>query len=220
MKLRHDRGEQVERLLVIIEHLEPVLGKWIWLEYEHVSKMVGRENLLFTNIRNKKEAFKLVELGKVSLKSVVHSKELARHTSIILDPQSPMPLLPKDFTGDTCLIVGGILGDHPPRGRTRLALTRKLSHLLSRNLGPYQFSVDGAVYVALSVASGNLLTDIPIELGAEIKISKKHVTFLPFAYPLVRGKPLMASGLRRYLRQEIFEDEGVLFRTGSARSIL
>jgi len=220
MKQWHNRRGQIKRLLVIVEHLEPVLGKWIWLEYEHVSRMVGRENLLFTNIRNEKEAYKLAELGKVSPRSVIRSKELVKHTSIILDPQSPMPLLPEDFTGDTCLIVGGILGDHPPRGRTRLALTRQLSRLLSRNLGPYQFSVDGAVYVALNVASGKLLTDIPIELGAEIKISKKHVTFLPFAHPLVRGKPLMTSGLRRYLRQEIFEDEEVLFRTGRARSIV
>lgn len=204
--------------MVLIEHLEPVLGKWIWLEYKHVSKMVGRENLLFTNIRNNKEAFKLRELGRVSPKSVVQSKQLG-DSPIILDPQSLVPLVPEDFTGDTCLVVGGILGDHPPRGRTSLALTKKLPHMSSRNLGLYQFSVDGAVYVALNIASGKLIADIPVKLGAELSLSKKHVTFLPFAYPLVRGKPLMAPGLRQYLRREIFEDEEVLFRTGRSPSV-
>jgi ribosome biogenesis SPOUT family RNA methylase Rps3 len=219
MKPGHNRRERVRRPFVIIEHLEPVLGRWIWLEYKHVSKMVGRENLLLANIRNKKEAFKLRELGRVSPKSVVNSKKLASRNAIVLDPQSPVPLLPEDFAGDTCLIVGGILGDYPPKGRTRLALTEKLPHLPSRNLGAYQFSVDGAVYVALNVALGRLITDIPIKLGAEISISEKHLTFLPFAYPIVRGKPLMAPGLQRYLRKEIFEDEEVLFRTGRAPSV-
>jgi ribosome biogenesis SPOUT family RNA methylase Rps3 len=206
--------------LVIIEHFEPVLGKWIWLEYKHVSKLIGKENLLFTNIRDKKEATKLSELGEVSAKSVVYSKELVNGPPIILDPQSPLPLLPEDFVGDTRLIIGGILGDHPPRGRTRLALTEKLPHLPSRNLGPNQFSVDGAVYIALNIASGKSIPKIPTKLGAEISISKKQITFLPFAYPLVRGKPLMAPGLRKYLRREIFQDEEVLFRTGKSRSIV
>jgi ribosome biogenesis SPOUT family RNA methylase Rps3 len=219
MKQTSDRRAQVGRFLVIIEHLEPVLGRWIWLEYKHVSKLAGKENLLFTNIRDKKEARKLRELGNVSLRSVVDSKELAKGTPIILDPQSPLPLLPEDFTSGTCLIVGGILGDYPPRGRTMLGLTQKLPRLASRNLGPNQFSVDGAVYVALNVASGKSITDIPIKLGAEIRISKKHVTILPFAYPLLREKPLTAPGLRRYLRREVFQDEEVLFRTGKSPSI-
>jgi ribosome biogenesis SPOUT family RNA methylase Rps3 len=219
VKQTSDARKWIGRFLVTIEHLEPVLGRWIWLEYKHVSKLVGKENLLFTNIRDKKEAIKLRELGNVSLKSVVDSKEPFKGTQIILDPQSPLPLLPEDFTSDTRLILGGILGDYPPRGRTRLALTEKLPRLVGRNLGPNQFSIDGAVYVALNVASGKSITDIPTLLGPEISISKKHVTILPFAYPLVRGKPLMAPGLRRYLRREVFQDEEVLFRTGKSLSI-
>jgi ribosome biogenesis SPOUT family RNA methylase Rps3 len=75
------------------------------------------------------------------------------------------------------------------------------------------------VYVALKVASGKLISDIPVKLDVETVVSRKHVTILPFAYPLVRGKPLMAPGLREYLRREIFEDEEILFRTGRARSV-
>lgn len=211
-------GRQSKGPSVIIEHLEPVLGKWIWLEYRHVSRMVGRENLLFTNIKNKRERLKLKELGMTSRKSLSQSKELGG-TQIILDPKSKVSLLPEDFTSDTCLVVGGILGDNPPIGRTNLALTRKLPNLAGRNLGPHQFSVDGAVYVAIQIASGKRITDIPIKLGAETNVSRKHVTILPFAYPLIGGKPLMAPGLRKYLKREIFEDEEVMFRTGRAHSV-
>jgi ribosome biogenesis SPOUT family RNA methylase Rps3 len=203
---------------VIIEHLEPVLGKWIWLEYRHVSRMVGRENLLFTNVRSNKERSKLRELGMASRKSIVQSWETSG-TKIILDPQSAVSLMPEDFTSGTHLVLGGILGDHPPIGRTNLALTTKLPDTPSRNLGSHQFSIDGAVYIALQVATGKRITDIPIKIGVETIVSKKHVTLLPFAYPLVGGKPLMAPGLRSYLKKEIFEDEEIMFRTGRPLSV-
>jgi ribosome biogenesis SPOUT family RNA methylase Rps3 len=72
----------------------------------------------------------------------------------------------------------------------------------------------------LEIASGKNLADIPIRLGVETVVSRKHVTILPFAYPLVGGKPMMAPGLRKYLRQEIFEDEEIMFRTGRAPSVV
>ena len=37
----------------IIEHLEPELYDWCLIEYEHISKIVGKENLIFTNINKK-----------------------------------------------------------------------------------------------------------------------------------------------------------------------
>jgi ribosome biogenesis SPOUT family RNA methylase Rps3 len=203
----------------IIEHLEPVLGRWIWLEYRHVSSMVGRRNLLFTNVRKRNEASKLKEIGNVTRKSALNLRRSENETMIILDPLASNPLSPGDFSDNASLIVGGILGDHPPRGRTKLAITDRIPCWLSRNLGPHQFSVDGAVHIALEVSSGKSIADIPVEVGVEVKISKRHSSFLPFAYPLVRGRPLLAPGLTRYLRKGIFKDEEILFRTGKAQSV-
>lgn len=207
------------KILVIIEHLEPVLGEWIWLEYKHVSRMVGRDGVIFTNVSNRMEASKLKELGEVEKDSVVDLLDHISYPMIVLDPQATEPLSPKSLTDVTCLIVGGILGDHPAKGRTKQAITSKIRESQSRNLGEHQFSVEGAVYVALQVASGKRITDIPVVEGIEIAISKHCTNFLPFAYPLIKGKPLLAPGLRQYLRRGIHKDDEILFRTGRPRSI-
>ncbi len=34
----------------IIEHLEPELYPWCLIEYKHISKIVGKNNLIYTNI--------------------------------------------------------------------------------------------------------------------------------------------------------------------------
>ena len=52
----------------IIEHLEPRLWKWCLVEYRHISEIVGKRNLIFTNV--KKLGEKLKDLGKVESKSV------------------------------------------------------------------------------------------------------------------------------------------------------
>jgi ribosome biogenesis SPOUT family RNA methylase Rps3 len=212
-------NRRMRKVYFIIEHLEPVLGKWIWLEYRHVSSMVGCQNLLFTNVRKRNEASKLKEIGNVTRKSIVNLRRSENETMIILDPLASNPLSPGDFSDNASLIVGGILGDHPPRGRTKLALTDRIPYWVSRNLGPHQFSVDGAVHIALEVSSGKSIADIPVEVGVEVKVSKRHSSFLPFAYPLVRGRPLLAPGLTGYLRKGVFKDEEILFRTGRAQSV-
>jgi ribosome biogenesis SPOUT family RNA methylase Rps3 len=219
MESQSGKNERIAKVSIIVQHLEPILGKWIWLEYRHVSSMVGYQNLLFTNVRRRNEVLKLKEIGNVTSKSIVNLRGSKDKAMIILDPRSPSQLSPADFADNTSLIIGGILGDHPANGRTKLALTDKMPCLASRNLGSNQFSVDGAVHTALEVASGKSITDIPTRVGVEIVVSRRHSSFLPFAYPLVRGKPLLAPGLREYLRKEVFDDEEILFRTGRARSV-
>ncbi|WXG43133.1 MAG: SAM-dependent methyltransferase [Promethearchaeati archaeon SRVP18_Atabeyarchaeia-1] len=206
-------------LPVIIEHLEPVLGEWIWLEYQHASRMVGDKNITFANVKNKREAHKLREIGKVTHNSVVELRNIIGISLVVLDPQAPVELSPRDFSLDISLVVGGILGDHPARGRTRQSITTKIPESQSRNLGPHQFSVDGAIYVALQVAANRDISEIPVEVGMEVTVSKRHTDLLPFAYPLVEGKPLLTPGLREYLRRGISRDEEVLFRTGRPRSV-
>jgi ribosome biogenesis SPOUT family RNA methylase Rps3 len=219
MEYKSGNGDPMRKVLIIIEHLEPVLGKWIWLEYKHISNMVGHRNLLFANVRRRNEASKLREIGRVTKESSVILQKGQDRPMIILDPQSPNPLSHSDLSDGTCLVIGGILGDHPASGRTKLALTDRIPSIPSRNLGQYQFSVDGAVHVAMEIISGKSIGDIPIRIGVEIKVNKHHSCYLPFAYPLVKGKPLLAPGLAKYLRGEVFKDEEMLFKTGAAPSV-
>jgi len=212
-------NRRIGKVSIIIEHLEPVLGKWIWLEYTHVSNIVGCKNLLFTNVRKRAEAIKLKEIGKVTRISIMNMRQNQNRSTIILDPQATDPLSPVDFHDNTCLIIGGILGDHPASGKTKRILTDNMPFLLSRNLGHDQFSVDGAVHVAMQIASGKSIADIPVKIGVEIAVNKRVSSFLPFAYPTVKGKPLLAPGLREYLRKEVYKDEEILFKTGMPRSV-
>ena len=81
-----------------------------------------------------------------------------------------------------------------------------------RNIGPEQFSIDGAVFVALQIARGKRLEEIrtvsspSFRLADPIYGSEWEVT-LPFAYPLVGGKPLMAPGLLELLRSGLAYEE-------------
>ena len=181
-------------LLFVIEHLEPRLSKWILIEYEHASMIVGRDKLVFTNV---KKGFKTLErLGRVYRESAV---ELFDHEdTIVLDPKAGRPLEPSDFDYARTVVVGGILGDHPPRGRTFSLITSKMKRARARGLGDGQFSIDGAIYMALKVASGARLSEIPVANSLTLKCGDLEIR-LPFCYPLVDGKPVISPKLIDYL---------------------
>jgi len=188
-------------LLFVIEHLEPRLSEWVLIEYEHASMIVGRENLAFTNV---KRGFKALErLGKVYRESAVELFD--REDIIVLDPKAEELLEPSDFDHVRAVVVGGILGDHPPKGRTFKLITSKMKRARARSLGDCQFSIDGAVYMALKVASGVRLSEIPVAKSLTLKCGDLEI-HLPFCYPLVNGKPVISPKLIDYLlRTDIVE---------------
>jgi len=193
-------------LLFVIEHLEPEVGRWLYIEYMHSSEIVGKSKIMFTNVKNRNAALLLSKLGKTQFKSfaeIFNPEEV-----VILDPQAQKLLTPEDFKGKRAVIIGGILGDHPPRGRTRKFLTAKFPKATVRNIGREQFSIDGAVYVAKLVSEGKRLDEIPIMKGLTVKLNEYAEIYLPYAYPLRDGKPVIHKELIEYLRsEEIVQDE-------------
>ncbi|MBI5072759.1 hypothetical protein HZA99_02995 [Candidatus Woesearchaeota archaeon] len=185
----------------IIEHLDPELYDWCLLEYTHISEIVGKENLIFTNVRNVEERKKLERLGTVEEKSVT---QLKYPRLCILDPAASKTLEPADKQSFDYLLFGGILGDWPPRQRTKKELTRKLD-AQSRNLGQPQMSTNTAVYVAKKIIDGKKFSEfqfieelvIPVEDGEEIE--------LPFRFVVENGKPVLAKGYVEFVRkQDVF----------------
>jgi len=79
---------------VAIEHLEPKLSRWLWYEYESASKIIGRDSILFTNVKNERERAKLQKLGEVRRESVLEICPSER--ILILDPRAPKPLRPSE----------------------------------------------------------------------------------------------------------------------------
>lgn len=192
---------EVRNMKYIVEHLDPELYEWCMVEYTHISEIVGKENLMFTNIRKAEERKKLEVLGSVEQKSV---KELNLKKVCILDPAASKTLESKDKQTFDYLVFGGILGDWPPQQRTKKELSEKMD-AERRNLGAEQMSTNTAVYVAKKIMDGMKFSEfefieelvIPIEEGEEIS--------LPFRFVVEQGKPVLAKGYIEFVKkQDVF----------------
>src|SRR3990172_3791250 len=178
----------------VIEHLEPKVFKWCVLEYAHISKWVGKQNLLFTNVKSSV----LRKFGKVVSKSV---KKLRFEKACVLDPEAKTTLTPEIAKKYNYFIFGGILGDDPPKERTKVELTKFLPYP-SYNLGKAQMSTDTAVIVTKMIADGKKLSNLKFQQGVEIKISAYEEVHLPYKYLLKNGKPLLAPGISDMLKKQ------------------
>jgi ribosome biogenesis SPOUT family RNA methylase Rps3 len=177
----------------IIEHFGKAY-KWHLIEYEHISKLVGKENLIFTNTSSKP----LAAFGKVEKKSIA---ELDFSGVCILDPASDKILTPEDCKRFKYLIFGGILGDYPPRERTNELLTSRMPNAETRNLGKEQMPTDNAVYAAKLIADGTKFEDINFIDTIEVGIEEGLSVELPFRYVNVNGKPLISKKLVEFLKK-------------------
>ncbi|MBU0756943.1 MAG: hypothetical protein KKF44_02670 [Nanoarchaeota archaeon] len=173
---------------LIIEHLDTRLWKWSYIEYKHISDFAGKENVIFTNIKGPKTTEKLSRLGEVHQESI---KNLKFNNACVLDPSAEKTLSPKD--NYDYLILGGILGDHPPQERTKEMLTKRLE-LPSRNLGTRQFSTNTAAYVALKICRGTPIEKIEFEDELVVKVSDSEEIILPFPYVKEKGKLVIPEG--------------------------
>ncbi len=198
-------------LKFVIEHLEEEIGKWLYIEYKHASEIVGRENLMFTNVKGVEDRNLLSEFGEVEARSF---RDVFRQDEVvILDPKAERKLVTSDFYGKKAVVIGGILGDNPPRGRTQRYLSNLCPKAVKRNLGRKQFSIDGAVYVAKMVSEGIPLEAIRVVDGLNIRVDEFVEIYLPYVYPLNDGKPVIHEELVKYLSSEdVVRDEEVLLK--------
>ncbi len=188
-----------EKPLIVIEHLEEEFSPWLILEYRHASLLAGKDRIVYTNVPVRYHRI-LSRYGKVYGESVLEifdQKQL-----LILDPRADEPLSKSDLENIDAVVIGGILGDHPPQGRTYKYLSSRARDALKRNIGEGQYSIDGAVYVVLEVYRRGCLDCIKYIDGISLSSVRDSETIeihLPFRYPLVNGKPLLAPGLKEYL---------------------
>ncbi len=191
----------------IIEHLEPELYDWCLIEYEHISKIVGKDNLTFTNIKNKKEQNKLKKYGEVYGKSISELKlNNSKSKNIcILSQYSEITLKTSDKNKFEYLVFGGILGDNPAKKRT-IDLTKKLEkeglNFEARNLGEKQMPTDTAVYVAKKILDGKKLNELKFVDELEIEINENESVNVNFRYAVDNKKLVINEKLVDYLREK------------------
>ncbi len=199
-------GEEGERegtlVLIVIENLEPY-GEWVIYEYEHAHELIG-DSLLITNVKDEKMKEELEKRGiRYTEKSVEEILEELPKPWVVLDLKGERGLEPDEAKGT--IIIGGILGSYPPKGRTWEMLTKRLlpKGVLVRNIGDEQYSIDGAAAVAWLVSKGKRLNEIEKVVGLEIEVETmpgmKVVDELPYAYPVIDGKVFFSEKVKRYL---------------------
>ncbi len=178
----------------VIEHLEPELYDWCILEYKHISSFVGKENLLFTNISDEK----LNELGKTDARSII---DMPLEHACVLDPEAPQTLTPELAKQFDYFIFGGILGDDPPKERTKDALSDKLPYPIF-NLGKAQMSTDTAVIVTKLICDGTPLENMQFAEGLEVHITEGESVMLPYRYLILNDTVLLAPGIVDLLKEQ------------------
>jgi ribosome biogenesis SPOUT family RNA methylase Rps3 len=184
----------------IIEHLEPELFEWCLIEYEHISELVGKNNLWFTNIKTEKDRKKLEKLGKVFSESIRDIK-LDWKKACILDPEAKKTLEPDD--NFSYYIFGGILGDYPPKKRTKKELTKFISDAEQRNIGKKQMSTDNAVFTVKQIAENRKkFSELKFTDKVSIEINEVESVELPYRYNIEDGKPFMSPKIKEYLRKK------------------
>lgn len=185
----------------VIEHLEPEVYGWCIIEYQFISEKVGKNNLIIANVR-KKDPPKLKELGSIKKQSVAGLK---LGNVCLLDSNAGKTLSSEDSGKFKYFLFGGILGDNPPKGRTK-GLIRKLSQnkikFEARNLGREQMPTDTAVYAAKKILEGAKLGDLKFKEGIEIEIKGGESVILPYRYILENNKPVISGRLVDYLKNK------------------
>ncbi len=185
----------------VIEHLEPELYEWCLIEYGHISDTVGKSNLIFTNIKSKKDLEKLGKLGKAYEKSV---SELSLKNICVLSQYSEKTLVEDDKGRFEYFVFGGILGDNPARKRTDTLinnLKKSKIRFEERNLGNKQMSTDTAAYVSKKILEGGRLSDLKFADELDIEINENESVTLPFRYAVDNNKLVINEKLVEYLRK-------------------
>lgn len=189
-------------MLLIIDNWERLLSPWLFSEYSFVADLF-KSSLVFTNVTSKEMLQALSSLAKATPKAVrefLAEINIPVNKVVVLDPAADEELRPEDLSRAEAVVVGGIMGDHPPKKRTYELITSKLSEATARNLGKEQLTIAGAAYVLKKISEGLTLRDLDIRFGLTIKLNILNSSveiFLPYAFPYEGGKPVLP---KEYLR--------------------
>ncbi len=198
----------MKETIIVIEHLEPFTSKWMFIEIKHSALLASPYQLWLTNVKREceREIFSRY-VSKVYRESIIDlSKRLEYDRIIVLDPEASTPLSPTDFEKPSIVIVGGIMGSHPPEKRTKKFLSEKISQAIGRNIGKGQFTINGAIYVLRQVLEGKSLKEIKTVNGLRINTIDGEI-FLPYTFPLENGKPVIPEEEIVYIRDILPLDE-------------
>jgi len=204
---------------VVIEHLEPCINRWLLAEYSYVAKLFPG-SLVITNVVSSMHREVLSRIAPVYSES---ASQILRGKVVVLDPWASTRLTPADLSDAEFVVIGGIMGDDPPKRRTETMISKRMPWALRRSLGPSQFTIAGAAYMLKMVSEGRELSTIRVKVGLEVELPfdrfTKLVVRLPYAFPMSNGQPVLpenyirivAEGLLLYEQRLLRGDEDVCY---------
>jgi len=181
----------------IIEHLEEELYDWCFLEYKSMSKIVGKENLVITNVKSPKDRKKLEPFAEAREESVL---DMSLTKTCLLDMDAEKELSPGDKFDN--LVFGGILGDNPPQKRTIKFLASLKAE--KRHLGKMQMATDNAVLAAKMITDGKRLSEIKFIDSPSITMEEGLDLELPYRFVEINGKPFISEELLFHIKKSGF----------------
>ncbi|CAI4051244.1 protein-arginine N-methyltransferase SFM1 SKDI_15G1760 [Saccharomyces kudriavzevii IFO 1802] len=200
----------------IIEHMEEGFSEWVILEYSQILRDVGAENLVLSSLpkgtTEKDIPKRLLKLGlrwtTKDLKGIDKDfrdlEPLKDGRVCLLDPRAAIDLQPEDAAKFDYFVFGGILGDHPPRDRTKELKTTYPNLLISRRLGDKQMTTDTAIRTTqLIVKDETKFENIKFIDYPEFRFSRNEATEMPFRYVLDKeGKPILPEGMLDLIKED------------------
>lgn len=157
------------------ENTPECLPPWVMLEYSHILERTYRPNrknrVFFSNLSSKSSSILSTQLqgsASASMSTRAEAHPLSENVEALiaagklppkpriclLDPKAEKAISPEDADEFDAFLFGGILGDDPPRDRTKEL--RKLG-FPGRHLDKVQMTTDTAVYVtSLVVEDGRM----------------------------------------------------------------
>lgn len=202
--------DPLRRPYILVEHMEEEPTRWLLAEYVEAYEEARRRGvpLAVSGVEDPRLAALLSRRGIPWTR--LHSWELpCPGPAIVLDLWAEETLKPWEARAAGCHVIGGIMGDHPPRGRGRL-LSLRHTGAISRNLGRAQLSIHTAVWAVLEVMGGAKVSSLPLAGPGKVSIRTPLGSVeveLPYAYPARRGRPVVPERIRRVLERGVFWDE-------------
>ncbi|MEM4182150.1 MAG: SAM-dependent methyltransferase [Candidatus Pacearchaeota archaeon] len=193
----------MSKMKFVIEHLEKRVWPWCLVEYNSISDIVGKENLIFTNIKRRNKSLeKFGKCYKERFFELIKKRNINTRKVCVLDPTAKEVLSSREAKNFEYFVFGGILGDYPPQKRTKKELSPTLKNCVFRNIGKKQFPTDNAVLVVKEICRGKEFSELKFKDKLEIKINEFESVELPFRYLVYEGKPFIREKLVRYLKRK------------------
>lgn len=193
----------------VIEHFDDELYEWSLIEYRSVLQMT-QQPVILTNLRGLLgRTQEILPTAHCYADSIAHM-QVDPQRVCLLDMRAELSLTPEDKGLFDYYLFGGILGDHPPRDRTKQL--RDCNYPL-RHLGLLQMPTNTALNVVkLIIEDSKRLEDLMFIDNPDIPINSEDcdetIEMEGFRYLAdANGEPIIEPELIPLLAKDLLDDE-------------